>query len=115
MKYFSLLIMVAWLAASGSAQAFLGVSCSATGAGVGGLISDSDDIVEAINCLGKQIADVRSNSPLNGLLLEQEQNSRLAALAAKSLYLETRLEQIERRLADLERRLTTTEAKKDAR
>lgn len=115
MKYFSLLIMVAWLAASGPAQAFMNVSCSSTGAGVGGLISDTDDIVAAINCLGKQIADVRSNSPLNGLLLEQDQNSRLASLAAKSLYLETRLEQIERRLTEIELRLTTTEAKKDAR
>ncbi|WP_036286907.1 hypothetical protein [Methylosinus sp. PW1] len=47
-----------------SSQVFAlgGVVCRSDGAGVGGFISDQQDIVEAINCLGKQIAAANNRS-----------------------------------------------------
>jgi TolA-binding protein len=61
MKKIVLAFVAIQLLSSSSALAF-GVQCSSEGAGVGGVMTDQQDIIEAINCLGQQIAAVNNRS-----------------------------------------------------
>jgi hypothetical protein len=81
-----------------SAPARAGVSCSPQASGVAGVIANQEDVIGAVNCLGQQLAELRSGA----MAADRVQTARIEVLARQIAALQFSVDQLSRRIANLE-------------
>lgn len=86
------------LACVAAAPARAGVSCSPQASGVAGVIANQNDVIVAINCVGRQIADLRNGAGAG----DRAQAARIDELARQITMLQFAIDGLARRISLLE-------------